>query len=359
MSIYIINFLLILEALTISYIQKLKSDVKLVISILFTMWLCIFIGLRHEVGGDWNNYLRHYEELYYESFAVRVKEWNPGYVIIQYISKYLGLGIYGVNTIAGLIFLCSFWVFLTYFKIPAYWGFLIAYPYVIMVVVNGYTRQGVALGFLLIAIRLLCEYKIFLTIGFLMLASTFHESALIFSLWIAWEYVKNDFSIRKLVISVLFLFLIGILLINLSIRLDTLVEIYINRQLESKGQMIRGFVNLLPFILLIIFRNRWQKRYGDWGFWILPGLVTFILTFVGYTLNISTLADRLTLYFYPIQFIVYPRLINLINTLVYKYVYIILVVLLHFSMLISWLLFAIHRDSWVPYNNLLFLKLNL
>jgi len=81
---------------------------------------------------------------HYDSFWEALSSWDPGYVVLEYISFYLGLKIYGVNTLCAIIFLLSFFYFINVFNIKLPYALLIAYPYLIMVVVNGYSRQGVA-----------------------------------------------------------------------------------------------------------------------------------------------------------------------------------------------------------------------
>ena len=72
-------------------------------------WICILaltilIGLRHEVGGDWENYIRIFSgsdsinslsEIHFSR--------DPGYQFINYISAFFGFGIYGVNLFCAFI----------------------------------------------------------------------------------------------------------------------------------------------------------------------------------------------------------------------------------------------------------------
>lgn len=78
MSIYIVNFVLLATALITASLLRFKKDVKQFFSFPITLWLLIFVGLRHEVGGDWGAYLSHYENLKYFGFVESLTYYNPG-----------------------------------------------------------------------------------------------------------------------------------------------------------------------------------------------------------------------------------------------------------------------------------------
>ena len=66
------------------------------------LFLTILIGFRHEVGGDWTNYIRQLQRLSVydisESFTMLG---DPGYNLLSYASLALGWGVYGVNIFCG------------------------------------------------------------------------------------------------------------------------------------------------------------------------------------------------------------------------------------------------------------------
>jgi len=72
----------------------------------------------------------------------------------------------------------------------------------------------------------------------------------------------------------------------------------------------------------------------------------------------STAVDRLLLYFYPLQIVVFYRMIKLIASPELKYIYFLMILCMYTTILIIWMKLAIHRDAWIPYNNLLFILLD-
>jgi len=81
-----------------------KADIldnKYVFS-LVGIFLTLFIGLRHEVGGDWIAYLDRITYLS-ELKPHEIGLWAPLYDFINLISIYFGTGIHFVNTFCALI----------------------------------------------------------------------------------------------------------------------------------------------------------------------------------------------------------------------------------------------------------------
>ena len=71
----------------------------------FVIFLSIFIGLRHQVGGDWSSYEVYFDLLSYkdldEIFDVRH---DMGYAGLNWFVSKIGYDIYLVNFICALIF---------------------------------------------------------------------------------------------------------------------------------------------------------------------------------------------------------------------------------------------------------------
>ena len=113
--------------------------------------LCILIiGLRYEVGGDWDNYLGFLDtarllefglaEIFAASFGNAI-----GYMMINWIALQLGWGIYFVNTFCATAFIVGLVLFCR--KQPFPWVALaVAIPYMTCAVAMGYTRQSAAIG---------------------------------------------------------------------------------------------------------------------------------------------------------------------------------------------------------------------
>lgn len=352
MIIYIANYIVITCALLLSQLMRFTKRTRRILYILVTLYFLWFIGLRHEIGGDWYAYLYHYENV--ETFSVEsLLSWNPGYVLLEYISKLFGFGIYGVNTMCAFIFILNFIYFVRSLNISLPFAFAVAYPYLIMVVAMGYTRQATALGFILGFIASLYKDKIRQSFTFLICAFLFHESAIVSSIL----YFRNNFlSLRK---PINYVVIISLSFLSTHIlhseRIHGMFIAYILEKMESAGALMRLSLNLLASFLLLVFYSKWKKYFSDFTFWSRFAIISMLLTLFAVISGVTTFADRLLLYFYPIQIVVFTRLQHLIIHNYLKVAYMIFVISLYLSVLLVFLLFGVHRDSWVPYNNLLFL----
>jgi hypothetical protein len=113
--------------------------------------LTLLIGYRFEVGGDWINYLRNLQGMYYVGFGEALTLGDPGYRLLEWLSVQLDWGIYGVNVIGGAIFAFGLVVFCR--SLPRPWlALAVAVPYLVTVVAMGYTRQGIAIGVAMLAL---------------------------------------------------------------------------------------------------------------------------------------------------------------------------------------------------------------
>jgi len=118
------------------------------ISVAIWLVLTLVIGLRHEVGGDWETYLENLDLVRDEPFSNISLIRDPAYVLLNWVSWKLGAVIYGVNLVCACIF--SFGLVLFCRAQPRPWlALCLSIPYLVIVVAMGYTRQAVSIGFLL------------------------------------------------------------------------------------------------------------------------------------------------------------------------------------------------------------------
>jgi len=303
----------------------------------------LFIGLRHEVGGDWLNYLQGVND------KSELPFWNwfsftrgdPGYTLIAYLGSRFGMSIYGVNLICGFLVMSCLAHFARQQPYP--WiTILVAIPFFIIGINMGTVRQGLAVSLGLVALTKLnqssLKFCLYVSLAFLV-----HKSAIILLLL---PFVKNISAKSILILAIIIIILYIILRSNYAI--ETLVLSYlIDPDYQSSGALIRILVSLIPTVLMFIFWKDFSERYEDaWiFFWI--GVGTIILFLLSPSL--STFADRMGYYTFPMQLAVWPRIIDIQNNRLMKESIYIGVILLYLAMLFIWLNFANHSWAWVPY----------
>ena len=142
--------------------------------LVFVFFLIAF----RETGGDFETYSDLFHLISRLDFFQSVAVTEPAYGGLNWISNQFDADIYGVNAVCAVIFLGGF----AYFCAPERRPVLmltVAMAYLIIVVVVGYTRQGTAIGIELIGLRMLMQRRIVPYFVCVLLAMTFHRSAMI------------------------------------------------------------------------------------------------------------------------------------------------------------------------------------
>jgi hypothetical protein len=272
----------------------------------------------------------------YFSFDQVITQSDPGYKLLNWWLSDLGFGIYSVNLVCGAIFTIGLVAFAR--RQPYPWlALAVAFPYLVMVLGMGYTRQGVALGF------------IFLSLNALELATLFHKTALImiplgFFIW------GKGWLFRAIAIFVAAFVLFDALVAEST---EDLWRNYVEAEMESQGAQIRVLMNLVPSLILLAYWKTWRTLFPNYWFWFWVAAGSIIaVALVGVA---STAVDRIALYFIPIQVVVMARLPYLLRQRIPTSTVITGIVFGYALVLFVWLNYASHAGYWIPYRNMLFL----
>ena len=306
--------------------------------VLFTLMM----GLRHQVGGDWLNYLPLFRQTATMSFGEVMVRGDPGYYGVNWLVGRLGGDIYHVNLVCAAILM---WGTVRFCRDqPNPWlALLAAVPYMLIVVGMGYTRQAVALGFALLGLAALGQGRIRSFVIWIAIGACFHKSAVLLLPIAALAASRNRFLTVSLV-GLTTLLLYYLLLADAS---EALWENYVEAQYESQGGMIRVLMNVFPAVLLILFRKRLAPDLQERRLWLWIALFTLAcLPLVGLA---STAVDRVALYLIPIQLFVFSRIPRLASSVPVRTPLVLGVVGYYAAVQFVWLNFATHSGYWVPY----------
>ncbi len=308
--------------------------------------LTVFIGLRYEVGGDWFNYEKDFGLFVNELNNSENASTDFAYIVLNRISGLLGFNIYGVNVACAAIFLYGLIRFCLNQPYP-WLAMVIAFPYLIVVVSMGYTRQSVAIGLVMLAITFLLEKRIYVYWVVIISAALFHKTALIFiGLPFILGYLRFKYiSLIGILISLLLAF--GAFLFEDA---SNFVQYYVTERMESGGGFYRLLMNVPPMIILILLKSRWMSFYQDWRLWCVFSFFSILLIFA-FEYGPAA-ADRLGLYLIPLQIAVYSRLPQIVN--IGKPAILIFMGILYSALIMFvWLFHAINSFLWLPYQSLI------
>ena len=307
--------------------------------------LVLMIGLRHEVGGDWIQYIEMLDSYTDPTLADKFGFQDPAFVLFNMLAAWTGTGVYLLNLLSAI---CFSWGVVIFCRAqPRPWlALVVAVPYLITVVAMGYTRQGVAIGIAMVAMVALGQGSSLRFMLWIAFAALFHKSAIIL------VPMAVLASTERRVLTLVWVTVAGLILYALLLQEATsfLIYGYIGSQYESSGAAIRIAMNALPAALFLVFRKRFQlspeqRSFWTWMAW--SALVFIVLLIVSPS---STAVDRVALYWIPLQLFVLSRLPNALGQRDGKnagWVY--AVVAYSAAVHFVWLVYADTAFAWLPY----------
>ena len=346
MSIYWLMLLIPMVATLHSV--KLDINLRMLVFWLVGALLIFIIGLRYEIGGDWDRYLSVFSYLdsgpFFENFRGR----DIGYEFLYWISIRLFDGIYFVNIISAIIFVIGLIRFCSVMPFP-WLAMLVSVPFLIIVVSMGYTRQAAAVGLIMWGLVDLMKGKRKHFYAFSILAALFHSSAVIM-LPIGLLYnAQRAKLIRVLLYFVTIIFGVYILFQEI---IGHMYYYYITIKFHnSEGAVMRILMTFSTAIVFFIFRARFKKVFQDEKLWLIFSIISILLLPLAFFY--STFADRIAIYFLPLQLVVLSRVPVLITSKYNQSLFVVGVVITYSSALFVWLIFGKHSSFWLPYKNIL------
>lgn len=306
--------------------------------------MSVMIGLRYEIGADWNLYEDQISALNNSTFFQAFQQSDPGYGVLNWFGSFWG-GLYLVNSICAIIFT---WGLLSFCRSqPLPWvALVVAIPYLVIVVGMGYTRQSVAIGISMLALLSLANGRVFKFVGWIALAALFHKSAIILLPFAILASTKEK------VWTILWVGITGTVLFVLLLQesVDSLIYGYFERRYESSGALVRIAMNALPASVFILFRRRFGLPQNEEKFWMWVSWSALGLGVALYFSPSSTAVDRVALYWIPLQLFVFARLpVALDRFLLNKNGWIFTVVFYSAVVQSVWLFLANHSNAWLPY----------
>ncbi|HUE78799.1 MAG TPA: EpsG family protein [Sphingomicrobium sp.] len=304
--------------------------------------IAILIGFRYEVGADWRQYERMFTYAHFADLGRMLEVGDPGYQLLNWGVEQVGGGLWLVNLVGGLIFA---WGLLRFAAAqPDPWlAMVVAIPYLVVVVGMGYSRQALAIGILMAGLASVARNPSILRFAlYVTAAALFHKTAVIVFPLVAFAQHRNRFT------NFLIMAAASISLYDFFLRdtMQAFVENYIEAEYSSEGAAIRVAMNVVPAMLLLLFRKRFafsKQQYTLWRNFSLAAVGLVVLLVV---LPSSAAVDRMALYIIPLQIAVLTRVAGtILSSSAGKAV----IIAYSTAVFFVWLNFAVHAQYWVPY----------
>ena len=323
---------------------------------LLIIFFSLLIGLRYEVGGDWDQYIivfNKFRDGLTESWIGNWSKLEPAFYTLNTIFSKFEFGIYLVNIVCALIF--SYCLIKFCASLPRPWlGLCVSFPYFIIVVAMGYTRQSVSIALFLLAFLVLEKGRFYKSIFYIILGMSFHRSGGFFffaPLLYTFQNARFNNFLRILITIPLFYFFINEFIIP---RIDVFLIGYLNTNYSSSGSLIRIILCVIPSLIFIFNSNKFKISEIAKKIFLVISLMSILALFALPFISSSTAIDRVALNFLPIQIFVASHLPDTGIFKFGKFTWKVLIVLSVFFILSIWLIFATHSNYWIPYRNIIF-----
>lgn len=222
--------------------------------IMVSFFMIVLLTLRHDiVGTDTTNYRWLYETFSNVPFEIALKHINDeGFVFAFQLLSSLGLSFRAVLFLQALFFISSVTILIKkYSKIPAlsYWIF-ITFGYFIFATTM---RQAIATAIILLSYDLIMKRKMFSFLIYVLLAATFHLTALVFlpAYWMD----KFRYSRKTLVL------IISIMAFIILFREQISSFILSFSKTEYLATSTGGFFLIIYLIVLLMLGVIYRKKF--------------------------------------------------------------------------------------------------
>lgn len=293
---------------------KFKDKSKIKYNLLFyfsLMIVTLFIGLRYNVGTDFESYTK----IYYKIINLNLTSYfdyniEIGHYIICKIANILFDNSYGMMIIYA--FFTNFFVMKAIEKLTnkKYWLSYLIYGLTFLPFACNGIRQGLSMAIILYAFTFFNENKYIKFYLFILIAFLFHKSSIIivpYSL-IGMVFKNKDREYRYYILITL---LIMALLFSESIFNFSIFNEYISYlNYKSTAGILKAFYKFPPVIFALyslIYKSNDEQKINE-HFLAVFVIIGYLLMLIGFKLNY---VDRVSLYFE--QFVIF-----LIPNIIYK-----------------------------------------
>ncbi len=327
--------------------------------------LIVFVGLRHQVGTDWGTYATWVEEAGQRGLLTALAKTDWGYAFLNWLGANGLGGIYFVNAVCAVLAIVPLVWFCATRKNPAL-ALLVAVPYLITVVSMNYTRQSVAIGFAMLAILAVERRRIGPFLAAITIAALFHKSAVCLFILAPALFAGNWNRASFLRLGYIALYAFALTLVMLSREAHSLYREYIlyagdaeivagvgpsaRARVQSAGAGFRLAQLVVAAAAFAIIAR--LSRLSSSEFWLWTIMSTCVLVLFPMSFFRSTLADRIGLFFIPLQIHAFSTLPDLLKGTA-RFALIGMIITCLAAIFLIWLTFSSYSAHWLPYRSVI------
>lgn len=261
--------------------------------------LFLFVGFRYKVGCDWSGYLNIFELARHETRGSEVAFWY-----VNKLLHYFELEYPYINIVAAFVFFLGLHALAKRQPDPLS-VLILAFPILILELAMSGIRQAIAVGFLCFAYNAFVDSRLLGFILFVMVATSFHSSAMVFLLLA--PFMRGELSVRRVALGAL-LALPGLYFFLTSATFETYSQRYIGTASDAAGAPLRSGLLALTGVAFLWFLNRKWKAQSIRDYKLVKISSYMMTATLPLSLFSSVSGDRIGFYLYPVQLVVLARL---------------------------------------------------
>jgi hypothetical protein len=307
-------------------------------------FLALFVGLRFQVGGDWDSYLLLHLRAEHYDLDVALALSDPAYQFASRMLAKAGLGIGALNLLCACLFFAGLGLFCRAQPRPAL-ALLIAIPVMIVLVAMGFTRQSSALGLLMLALGLWSTRPAVATL-LILFAPLWHWSAVLFLPLVLVMQFPRGLPLWRAPVA-------GALMAGAAIGIAMLpgYSDYLAGSGVARGALVRLAPNFFALGLLFMVWHRLNlsvpARNALW-YWAAVSSMLLPIVFV-----MPTVADRIGMFALVGQVAVFARLPDAAPFARYPRLAMLAFAAPGLTLFAAWLAFSPYQVCWSPYKSYL------
>ena len=347
MLVYWVIFLVLATGALLNQ-EESASRTRMMFVVLASVPTALMIGARYQIGADWFNYLDQFKYSRLFSFNQAVLHADPGYSVLNWLIHQFNGPYWLVNFICAIVFVGGLTAFCA--RQPNSWlAYLVAFPYLVIVLAMSGNRQSLALGFLFFALNAFERGKLYRFALLTITGAAFHGSVLLMLPLCLLSYTSN--RAQRLI---LLLIVGGLGIYFFQEAFNIYARRYSSEKIQSTGVAYRLAMNGTSAMLFLLFERRFGLEEHQARLWRNISICTLALGLLLVLLPSSTAIDRFLLYLFPLQFVVLSRIPKVLTANRQAAVPITLSVIAYAALVqITFLVFGTFASYYVPYRTIL------
>jgi EpsG family len=298
--IYVVIYILLCLLVPFGRIGSRKNTALLMF---ISIVLFVFVGFRWQVGCDWGGYLNIFDNTRQISVDEAVSGREPGFALLNVLLHYFDMDYFYVNVAGSLLFFLGLFLFARRQENPLAIVAL-SFPVLIVNMPMSGVRQGIAIGFLMIAINAYRDGKRLLYAIAVIAGTAFHQSALLFL------GLTPLIRLPKTVATVGFAIIITApaLYYAATSTVGFYAERYGGDTGNAAGAPYRtALLALVGLTFFMFLSSRWRKRFPD-DHEVFAIAALFMILSLPLALYSSIIGDRFGYYLIPFQIVALERI---------------------------------------------------